>query len=58
VRSDVDLVLAGVDGQTAISMEVAVCTALGIEVDLLSFEALPLSFRERIEDQGLVIHGG
>ena len=58
VRSDVDLVLDGVDGQTAISIEVAVCTALGIEVDLLSFEALPPSFRERIEDQGLVIHGG
>jgi len=43
---------------TATSIEVAVCAALGIEVDPLSFESLPPSFRERIESQGLVIHGG
>jgi predicted nucleotidyltransferase len=58
VRSDVDLVLAQVDGQTATSIEVALCTALGLEIDLLSFESLPASFRERIEREGLAIHGG
>lgn len=57
VRSDVDLVLAGVDGQTAISIEVALYTALGIEVDQLTFESLPPSFRARVEREGLAIHG-
>ncbi len=58
VRSDVDLVLAQVDGQTATSIEVALCTALGLEVDLLRFESLPAPFRERVEREGLAIHGG
>jgi predicted nucleotidyltransferase len=58
VRSDVDIVLANVDGQTTTSIEVALCTALGLEVDLLTFESLPPSFRERVEREGLAIHGG
>jgi predicted nucleotidyltransferase len=56
VRSDIDLVLAGVDGQTATSIEIALCTALGIEVDQLDFESLSPSFRERIEREGVPIH--
>ncbi len=56
VRSDVDIVLVNVDGQTSTSIEVALCTALGLEVDLLTFESLPPSFRERIEHEGLAIH--
>ncbi len=56
-RSDIDLVLAGVDGRQATSIEIALCTALGLEVDLLTLDALPLSFRERIEREGLAIHG-
>ena len=57
-RSDVDLVLAGVDGQIATSIEVTLSTALGIEVDQLTFESLPPSFRARVEREGLAIHGG
>jgi predicted nucleotidyltransferase len=58
VRSDIDLVFARVDGQTATSIEIAVCTTLGIEVDPLIFESLPPSFRARVEREGLAIHGG
>jgi predicted nucleotidyltransferase len=56
-RSDVDLVLDGVDSEQATSIEVAVCRATQAEVDLLTFDWLPRSFRERIEREGLAIHG-
>ena len=57
VRSDIDLVLADVDGQQATAIEIVLCTTLGIEVDLLTLNTLPPSFRKRIEHEGLVIHG-
>ena len=57
VRSDIDLALDHVDGQQATAIEIALCTALGIEVDLLMLDTLPPSFRERIEREGLAIHG-
>lgn len=56
-RSDVDLVMAGVDSTLATSIEVAVCRAAQAEVDLLTFEWLSPSFRERVEREGLAIHG-
>lgn len=57
-RSDVDLVLADVDGLQATSIEVAASKAVGVEVDLLMLQHLPRSFRERVEREGMAIHGG
>jgi predicted nucleotidyltransferase len=56
-RSDIDLVLAGVDGAQATTIEAALGRAVGVEVDLLMLEALPPSFRGRVEREGLAIHG-
>jgi predicted nucleotidyltransferase len=58
VRSDVDLVLADVDGPQTTAIEIAVCKAVGVEVDLLMLQHLPRSFCERVEREGLAIHGG
>ena len=58
-HSDVDLVLADVDGSRATAIEVAVCKAVGVEVDLLMLQHLPQSFRERVEREGDGgFHGG
>lgn len=56
-RSDVDLVLEGVDGRTSTAIEIAVCRAVRAEVDLLTFESLPVSFRAKVEREGIAIHG-
>jgi predicted nucleotidyltransferase len=58
VRSDIDLVLSGVDGPRASEIETVLCEATGVAVDLLTFESLPWSFRERIEREGMALHGG
>jgi predicted nucleotidyltransferase len=58
VRSDIDVVLSGVTGPQATAVETAVCRAVGAEVDLLTLEHLPPSFRERIEHEGVAVHGG
>jgi predicted nucleotidyltransferase len=57
-HSDVDLVLADVDGSRATAIEIAACKAVGVEVDLLMMQHLPRSFGERVEREGLAIHGG
>lgn len=57
-RSDVDLVLSGVDPERVGAIEDALLRTLRVEVDLLVFEELPVSFRERIEREGIAIHGG
>lgn len=57
-RSDVDVVLSGVDRERAGAIEDALLRALRVEVDLLVFEDLPASFRDRIEREGIAIHGG
>ena len=57
-RSDVDLVLADVDSPRATAIEVAASKAAGVEVDLLMLQHLPWSFRERVEREGMAIHGG
>ena len=56
-RSDIDLVLAGVDAEQATFIETALGKAVDIEVDLLMLSDLPLSFCQRIEREGLAIHG-
>lgn len=57
-RSDVDLVLSCVDPERAGAIEDALLRTLRVKVDLLVFEELPASFRERIEREGIAIHGG
>jgi predicted nucleotidyltransferase len=57
VRSDIDLVLSGVAGPRETEIEVAVCRATATEVDVLTFEFLPPAFRERIEREGMALHG-
>ena len=57
-RSDIDLVLADVDDSQATAIEIAACKAIGVAVDLLKLQHLPLSFRERVEREGIAIHGG
>ncbi|HJX54059.1 MAG TPA: nucleotidyltransferase domain-containing protein [Polyangia bacterium] len=57
-QSDIDLVLADVDGPQATTIEVAACKAVGVEVDLLMLQHLPRAFGERVEREGLAIHGG
>jgi len=56
-RSDVDLVLDGVDSTLATSIEIALCRAVQVEVDLLTYRQLPPSFRARVEREGITIHG-
>ncbi len=56
-RSDVDLVLDGVDARASTAIEVAVCRSVLAEVDLLAFASLPASFRARVEREGVAIHG-
>ena len=41
VRSDIDLVLSGVDSARATAIEIPLCKATDTEVDVLPFEALP-----------------
>jgi predicted nucleotidyltransferase len=57
IRSDVDMVLSGVDPERAGAIEDALLRALRVDVDLLVFEELPASFRDRIEREGIAIHG-
>lgn len=56
-RSDIDLVTCGVDGADATRIEDAVTRSVGVSVDLLDFEALPPGFRERVEREGIPLHG-
>jgi predicted nucleotidyltransferase len=56
-RSDVDLVLDGVSGALATTIEIAVTKATGVEVDLLPFRGLSPSFQSRVQEEGLAIHG-
>lgn len=57
-RSDVDLVISGVTGSEATLLEDAVGRAAHAEVDLLQFDELPASFRDRVEREGVRIDGG
>jgi predicted nucleotidyltransferase len=57
-RSDVDLVLGGATPAQACRLEVRLTQALKLVVDVLRLEELPASFRERVEQQGVPLHGG
>lgn len=56
-RSDIDLVFDDLDSTLATSVEIALCKAVGVEVDLLTFQDLPPAFRARVEREGIAIHG-
>lgn len=56
-HSDVDLVLRGCSPRDACRMEVALTSALRVPVEVLRLEELPASFRERIEREGIRLHG-
>lgn len=56
-RSDVDLVVDGVDRALLVRIERAVAKAATREVDLLELALLPADFRARVLTEGLVIHG-
>lgn len=57
-RSDIDLVTAGVDARQATTIEIALCKAAGVEVDVLMLQDLPQAFRDRVAREGIAIHGG
>ena len=57
-RSDVDLVVDGVDRAELVGIERAVAKAAGVEVDLLELGTLPSQFRARVLAEGCEIHGG
>jgi predicted nucleotidyltransferase len=56
-RSDVDLVLTGVQAADATAIADAVARAAGVEVDLLELEQLPAAFRDRVDREGVPLHG-
>lgn len=56
-RSDVDVVLRGCSSKAACRVEVALTTALRVAVEVLRFEELPATFRQRIEREGVRLHG-
>ena len=51
-RSDVDVVVRGLDRNQATTLELALSRATAREVDLLRYEDLPASFRERVLREG------
>ncbi len=56
-HSDIDVVLRGCSAKTACRVEVALTTALRVAVEVLRFEELPAEFRERVEREGVRLHG-
>jgi predicted nucleotidyltransferase len=56
-RSDVDLVFDGVDANSLLDLEIAVGRAADASVDVLQLCDLSAAFRDRVEREGLAIHG-
>ena len=56
-RSDIDVVLQGASPEQACRLEVDLTRALRLPVDMLRFEELPDSFRERVVQQGIRLDG-
>ncbi len=56
-RSDVDVVVRGLTPQAATRLDLALLRALEWTVEVLRFEELPDSFRERILREGIALHG-
>jgi predicted nucleotidyltransferase len=57
-RSDVDVVVRGATPASACRLEVELTQAIRLPVDVLRLEDLPPSFQERVERDGLRLHGG
>lgn len=56
-HSDVDLVLHGADSEFASRLEMLLTRELDVPVEVLRFEDLPATFRQRIEREGVACHG-
>ncbi len=56
-RSDIDVVLRGAPPGHASRLELALTRFVGVPVEVLRLEDLPGSFRERIERDGIRLHG-
>jgi predicted nucleotidyltransferase len=56
-HSDVDLVIDGVDSDSLLALEIAVARCAGCPVDLLRLDELETSFRDRVEREGVAVHG-
>jgi predicted nucleotidyltransferase len=52
VRSDVDVVVRGLEPTACIDVADGLCAAAGVEVDLLRLEDLPERFRARVLAEG------
>jgi predicted nucleotidyltransferase len=52
-RSDVDVVVRGVEAARAGALWAEVVDALGVSVDLLQYEELPEGFRRRVAGEGV-----
>jgi predicted nucleotidyltransferase len=57
-RSDIDLVVDGMADDEALLLELALVEDLRLPVDLLRYQDLPLGLKERVDQEGLPIHGG
>ncbi len=55
-HSDVDLVVRGVEQKCALHLERIAAEIAAAELDLLDFDELPASFRERAVSEGVRIH--
>lgn len=56
-RSDADLVFDAIPDSLVTDVEIAGTEKYGIEIDTLILSELPPSFRERVERDGLPLHG-
>lgn len=55
--SDVDVVVEGLDPNEVGPLYGRLVEALGTEVDLLRLEELPPAFKQRVEEEGALLHG-
>ena len=55
-RSDVDVVVAGLDHEQTLDLFILLGDHLGSEVDLLRLEELGADFRDRVRREGEVLH--
>ncbi|MBK8100042.1 MAG: nucleotidyltransferase domain-containing protein [Planctomycetes bacterium] len=58
-HSDIDLVVRGGSAAAAWAsdVEVRLTRRLGVPVEILDFDQLPVSFRARVEREGVLLHG-
>jgi predicted nucleotidyltransferase len=56
-HSDIDLVVQDVPAHLATRLEVDLLRAVALPVDVMRFEDLSASFRARVVQEGVVLHG-